>query len=185
MERKIFSLAWIHFLYFQMCVCFLRGMGAYFPCVMMRYVCFSLQGGSLDKLFGVPGICKLIHTKKSASSVSWSCFLMHFALATTFTKTWNYCMQVNYELYSKNIPNHKCIGMGGTSAFLCFKATKLPLTSWPDQSSLIFQKITIVENKRLVPCFSMTDYTVLILYISKYLSIYLEYIYYIIHTHTQ
>lgn len=59
----------------------------HFLCVMMRYDTFSLEGSSLDKLFGFPDIYKLIHTEKSGSSVSWSCFLMCFAWATRYTKT--------------------------------------------------------------------------------------------------
>lgn len=97
-----------HCFYFYISNVFFWG-GVNFLCVMMRYVCFSLGSGSSDNLFGVPEVCVLIHTEKSIPSVSWSCFLKCFAWATTYTKTWNYYMKINYEIHSKNILNHKCI----------------------------------------------------------------------------
>lgn len=49
-------------------------------------VCFSLGGVvSLDKLIGVPQVCKLVHTKKICLSLQFP--VMCFAWATTYTET--------------------------------------------------------------------------------------------------
>lgn len=124
MKRKIFFLALLPLFLFLYSQCFFEG-GVNFLCVMMSYVCFSLGGGSSDNLFGVPEVCMLIHTEKSVPLVSWSCFLKCSAWATTYTKTWNYYMKINYEIRSKNILNHKCIDVGETSAFF-FPILKRP-----------------------------------------------------------
>lgn len=68
MERKIFSGS--DFIVFIFIFLVFISPWFHFLCVMMRYDTFSLEGSSLDTLFGFPDVYKFIHTEKSGSSVS-------------------------------------------------------------------------------------------------------------------
>ena len=118
-----------HCFYFYISSVFFEG-GGNFLCVMMRYVCSVWEVVvQITYLESLKSACW--STLKNLSlQFPGSCFLKCFAWATTYTKTWNYYMKINYEIHSKNILNHKCIDVGETSAFFFpyLRETKIPLT---------------------------------------------------------